>query len=107
MKSIEYSIVDVFSPETYHPDHHLNVRDFADYYGVPEDAATGSANGCLAAYLVKYRYFNQTVIDIRVEQGYEIERPSLLHVKASYDGEAFHIRIGGKVEMIARGEWIL
>ncbi|MFP7731966.1 PhzF family phenazine biosynthesis protein [Priestia aryabhattai] len=103
----EAKAIMVFSPETYHEDHQLNVRDFADYYGVPEDAATGSANGCLAAYLVKYRYFNQHAIDIRVEQGYEIGRRSLLHVKASYDGENFHIKVGGKVEMIARGEWIL
>ena len=38
----------VFSPEAYHSENDLNVRDFADYYGIPEDAATGSANGCLA-----------------------------------------------------------
>ncbi|MED4208600.1 PhzF family phenazine biosynthesis protein [Priestia megaterium] len=107
IENTEAKAIMVFSPETYHQDHHLNVRDFADHYGVPEDAATGSANGCLAAYLVKYRYFNQQAIDIRVEQGYEIGRHSLLYVKASYDGEAFQIQVGGKVEMIARGEWIL
>ena len=42
---------------------------FADYYGVPEDPATGSANGCLAAYLTHHRYFGTDRIDIRVEQG--------------------------------------
>ncbi|MCC2389107.1 PhzF family phenazine biosynthesis protein [Bacillus pacificus] len=31
----------------------LNVRDFADYYGIPKDVATGSSNGCLTAYLLK------------------------------------------------------
>ncbi|SUV09208.1 MULTISPECIES: PhzF family phenazine biosynthesis protein [Priestia] len=107
IENTEAKAIMVFSPETYHEDHHVNARDFADYYGVPEDAATGSANGCLAAYLVKYGYFNQQAIDICVEQGYEIGRPSLLYVKASYDGEIFHIKVGGKVEMIARGEWIL
>ncbi|MFL0492314.1 MULTISPECIES: PhzF family phenazine biosynthesis protein [Bacillus] len=35
----------------------LNVRDFADYYGILEDVTTGSSNGCLAAYLLKYRNF--------------------------------------------------
>jgi trans-2,3-dihydro-3-hydroxyanthranilate isomerase len=39
----------VFSPEAYNLENDLNVRDFADYYGIPEDAATGSANGCLAS----------------------------------------------------------
>ena len=39
----------VFCPETYNPENDLNVRAFVDYYGIPEDPATGSANGCLAA----------------------------------------------------------
>ena len=71
-----------FCPETYHKPNDLNVRVFGDYYGVPEDPATGSANGCLAGYLVKHRYFGSNQIDIRVEQGYEIDRPSLLSLKA-------------------------
>lgn len=37
----------------------LNVRDFADYYGIPKDVATGSSNGCLTAYLLKYRCLEQ------------------------------------------------
>lgn len=56
----EAKAIMVFSPETYNSENDLNVRDFADYYGVPEDSATGSANGCLASYLVKYRYFEKT-----------------------------------------------
>ena len=35
----------IFSPETYKKENDLSVRVFADYYGVPEDPATGSANG--------------------------------------------------------------
>ncbi|MEC3173951.1 PhzF family phenazine biosynthesis protein [Bacillus cereus] len=34
----------------------LNVRDFADYYGIPEDVTKGSSNGYLTAYLLKYRF---------------------------------------------------
>ena len=75
----------IFCPETYNSKNDLNVRDFADYYGIPEDAATGSANGCLASYLVKYQYFETSKINIRVEQGYEIKRPSLLFLKAVED----------------------
>src|SRR4051812_25488902 len=37
----------VFSLQGYSPTHELSVRMFADYYGVPEDPATGSGNGCL------------------------------------------------------------
>ena len=56
---IEAKGILVFSSGTYHPENHLNVRFFAHYYGVPEDPATGSANGCLAGYLVKHRYFGR------------------------------------------------
>jgi len=67
----------VFCPETHEPQNNISVRVFVDYYGVPEDPATGSGNGCLAGYLVKHLYFGQDSINIRSEQGYEIGRPSL------------------------------
>ncbi|MDP1420508.1 PhzF family phenazine biosynthesis protein [Peribacillus simplex] len=97
----------VFSPETYDSKNDLNVRDFADYYGIPEDAATGSSNGCLAAFLVKYRYFEKSEIDIRVEQGCEIERPSLLFLKAGDVNGEIDVHVGGKVVKVAQGEWFL
>jgi len=56
-----------FSPEPYDKAD-LSARFFADYYGVPEDPATGSANGCLAAYLVEHEYFGEDSVDTRVEQ---------------------------------------
>ena len=72
----------VFSPEAYRKENDLNVRVFVDLYGIPEDPATGSANGCLAGYLSQYRYFGSDVVDVRVEQGCEMGRPSLLHLQA-------------------------
>ncbi|MCW6035265.1 PhzF family phenazine biosynthesis protein [Spirulina subsalsa FACHB-351] len=94
----------VFCPETYQGDHQLNVRVFADYLGIPEDPATGSANGCLAGYLAEHNYFNQPTVDIQVEQGYEIERPSLLFLRAKPKTEGIEVHIGGQVVMIAQGE---
>jgi len=95
----------IFSPETYHRQNHLNVRVFADYYGVPEDPATGSANGCLVAYLIKHKYFAQPQINIRVEQGYEIGRPSLLQLKATRNKNGrIDVNVGGKVIPVAKGE---
>lgn len=96
----------IFCPETYSEQNDLNVRFFADFYGVPEDPATGSANGCLAGYLVKHRYFGEDRIDIRVEQGYEIGRPSLLFLRAEAKGEEIDVFVGGKVVMVAKGEFI-
>lgn len=97
----------IFCPETYDKANQINARQFADYYGIPEDPATGSGNGCLAAYLVKHRYFDSDQIDnIRVEQGYEIGRPSLLLLKATATGETIDVWVGGKVVMIARGTFV-
>jgi trans-2,3-dihydro-3-hydroxyanthranilate isomerase len=92
-----------FCPETYDKNNDLNVRFFADYYGVPEDPATGSANGCLAAYLVKHDYFGKKAIEIRVEQGYEIGRESLLLLKAEEKSGKYFIAVGGKVILVAKG----
>lgn len=96
----------IFCPETYNPKNDLNCRVFVDYYNIPEDPATGSANGCLAGYLVKNRYFGGERINVRVEQGYEIGRPSLLYLKAEENEDVIDVLVGGKVFKIAEGEFI-
>jgi trans-2,3-dihydro-3-hydroxyanthranilate isomerase len=94
----------VFSPETYDARNNLNVRVFVDYYGIPEDPATGSGNGCLAGYLLKHQYFGTERVNVRVEQGYEIGRPSLLYLNAKVSDGATVVLVGGKVVPIAKGE---
>ncbi len=106
IRKTEAKAILVFCPETYNPENNLNVRVYADYYGVPEDPATGSANGCLAGYLVKCRYFGKPKIDVRVEQGYEIDRPSLLLLRAEEKKGKIHVLVGGKAAMVARGELV-
>jgi trans-2,3-dihydro-3-hydroxyanthranilate isomerase len=69
---------------------------------VPEDPATGSGNGCLAAYLVKNKYFGTHKIDICTEQGYEMGRPSLLFLRAEEQGGSIDVRVGGKVMPVAK-----
>jgi len=96
----------VFGPETYKKENDLNVRVFVDLYGIPEDPATGSANGCLAGYLSRYRYFGDDVVDARAEQGYEIGRPSLLHLRAENREGGIIVHVGGKVVMVASGELV-
>jgi trans-2,3-dihydro-3-hydroxyanthranilate isomerase len=96
----------VFCPETYSKENTLNVRVFVDLYGIPEDPATGSGNGCLAGYLSKYLYFGSDKVDARVEQGYEINRPSLLQLKAFSDGNGIEVFVGGKVVLVGTGTFI-
>jgi trans-2,3-dihydro-3-hydroxyanthranilate isomerase len=97
----------VFCPETIDPNRQLHVRVFTEYFGIPEDPATGSANGCLAAYLAKYQYFGSPNIDITVEQGIEMGRSSLLYLRAHYTPTHCPVSIGGRVINIAKGEFIL
>ena len=97
----------IFCPES-HDDGpgDLSARMFANDLGVPEDPATGSAAGCLAAYLLEHSYLGTDAVDVRVEQGYEIGRPSLLYLQAERDGEKIIVNVGGKVQMVARGELV-
>jgi len=94
----------VFAPETYNKENDLNVRVFVDLFGIPEDPATGSGNGCLAAYLAYHKYYGDEPVHIRVEQGYEIGRPSLLHLKAENRTGNITVQVGGRVFMVAKGE---
>ncbi|MCD1295143.1 phenazine biosynthesis protein [Methanocella sp. CWC-04] len=96
----------VFAPETYASSNHLNVRVLTVFEKIPEDPATGSANGCLAGYLVKHEYFGKEKIDIRVEQGYEIGRPSLLYLRSERAMEKIDVNVGGKVIFILKGELV-
>lgn len=105
IRNTEAKAVLVFCSETYEPHNNINVRVFGDYYGIPEDPATGSASGCLASYLVNYQYFGKDTINIRCEQGYEIGRPSLLLLKGEQSGENIDISIGGKCIDVAQGEF--
>jgi len=93
----------VFCREPVHPENHLKVRMIGS---TGEDPATGSANGCLAGYLAKHRYFGGPKVDVRVEQGHEIGRPSLLYLRSEDRGEEIDVYVGGKNVMVAKGEFI-
>lgn len=95
----------VFCRGAVEPGNHIHARAFCNYYGIDEDPATGSANSCFAAYLVKHRYFGSGEIDIRVEQGYEMGRPSLIYLRAQDRGGTIHAEVGGRVVPVARGDW--
>jgi trans-2,3-dihydro-3-hydroxyanthranilate isomerase len=105
VENIEAKSILVFCPEP-HESADLSARMFAPSLGVTEDPATGSANGCLAGYLVEHRYFRTDSIDVRVEQGYEIDRPSLLYLQAARDGDEIRVDVGGRVQMVAKGELV-
>ena len=96
----------VFCPETENPENNLHARMFARHFYIVEDPATGSANGCLAGYLVKHRYFGADRIDVRVEQGYQINRPSLLMLQAEAKPDTIDVFVGGNVIKVAEGKLV-
>lgn len=67
-----------------------------------EDAATGSASTCLQAFLLKYHL---TEIEIINHQGDYINRPSQIYFKGKLSENHFDIKIGGKTQFVAKGEW--
>jgi trans-2,3-dihydro-3-hydroxyanthranilate isomerase len=95
-----------FSAQTLEAGNQIHARMFAEAFGVAEDAATGSAAGCLGGYLLQHRYFGSDSVEVRIEQGYEIRRPSLLRVRARERVERIEVTVGGKVVLVARGELV-
>ncbi|MEM6263073.1 MAG: PhzF family phenazine biosynthesis protein [Bacteroidota bacterium] len=96
----------IFCAQPYRPENDLNARMFGEYFGVPEDPATGSASGCLAGYLLHHNFFKLTEFEVRLEQGYEIKRPSLLFLKGKKESSTYSVEVGGNIQMVAKGEWV-
>ncbi|KIL39200.1 phenazine biosynthesis protein [Gordoniibacillus kamchatkensis] len=106
-RKLEARALLVFAPEALEPGHDLHARVFVDSLGVPEDPATGSAAGNLAGYLARYRCLGPSRIDVKMEQGYAIGRPSLLYLRAEDSPQGVRVEVGGKAFSVAHGEWPL
>ncbi len=52
-----------------------------------------------------YRFFGSSEIAYQVSQGSEMGRPSMLWVKTSLIEGNHTIYVGGKVHLVAKGEW--
>lgn len=101
------SIPLAFAPEGQERGQGYSVRVFPVLQGIAEDPATGSGNGCLAAYLVKNEYTGSRKVEDLAGQGYEIGRPSTIHLKAWSSGDEIVVNVGGKVSEVATGSWIV
>jgi trans-2,3-dihydro-3-hydroxyanthranilate isomerase len=78
-------------------------RMFAPGVGITEDPATGSAAGPLGAYLVRHG-LARSGESIVAEQGFEIGRPSLLHIRIDGTRESITgVHVGGSVVTVGGG----
>jgi trans-2,3-dihydro-3-hydroxyanthranilate isomerase len=96
----------LFARETIREENDLCARVFFDANGVREDPATGSATAFLGAYLLEYpQLLGEGPLDLRIEQGISMKRPSLLRLRARIDTNGDRvIRVGGHVVPVIQGE---
>jgi trans-2,3-dihydro-3-hydroxyanthranilate isomerase len=79
-------------------------RMFAPDYGVPEDPATGSSTGPLAAFMMRNGLVpNSSGTRFISEQGTKMGRRSILHVCISEKNGQQIIEVGGNVTPVAEG----
>ena len=87
-----------------HANADIRVRMFAPLYGIPEDPATGSGNAALAGFLASLRPEPDLKLDLRIAQGIEMGRPSLLEASAEKkNGHVTGMWIGGRCVTMMRG----
>jgi hypothetical protein len=94
----------VFCRETEDAANGIHARVFVPAMGIPEDPATGSANGCLLAYLLQHEVLGAGPVDVRVEQGVEMGRPSVLYLSGRREAGGFTIA-GGARPAASRSKW--
>jgi len=98
------SLVYLFCRQTHHPGNDLCARFFFEAHGVREDPATGNGAAFLGAYLLEHRFFPEPDFSIRIEQGYEVRRPSLVMLRARMVGGSREVSVGGHVTPTVQGE---
>jgi len=82
----------------------VRTRMFAPLHGVPEDPATGSANVALVGLLASLRPEPDLSLQLRIVQGAEMGRPSLLEASAEKgDGVVVETQIGGRCIPVLAG----
>ena len=92
------------------------VRNFAPFVGIPEEPATGSANGALACYLVKHLFLEAcsscdatpaySAINFRfsMEQGRVMGEPCLIDAEIEViNGSIETVKVGGLVNVTGDG----
>lgn len=95
----------IFTRETETPQADVHARMFGPEAGVVEDAATGSAAASLAAVLAPAAMRQSGTLRWRIEQGFEMKRPSLIELEADVrDGDITAVRVGGQAVMMSQGD---
>ena len=94
----------LFTMHTHNMAARVHTRFFAPHMGILEDAATGSAAGPLAGYLLKYDLFGLS-FEIVNEQGIEMNRPAQIYMRGMSNNGTYLIEIGGQCAYVGQGDF--
>jgi trans-2,3-dihydro-3-hydroxyanthranilate isomerase len=93
----------LFCREVADPANSFRVRMFAPAMGVPEDPATGSGASAFAGVIADAG-LNDGQHAFTIEQGYEMGRPSLLHLSlAMHSRKPHEVHVGGDAVIVGEG----
>ncbi len=87
----------------------VHVRAFALPAGIAEDPVTGSANGCIAAFIARHGLMRAQGGEIRyvAEQGAEVGQPGRVRLRVTGMPDALSVEVGGHAVTVLRGELLL
>lgn len=94
----------LYTRETRTLGHHFHARMFWLGEGIIEDPATGSAAAAFAGAVAHFDQLPAGTHRFVIEQGFEIQRPSLIGLEVDIENGGLHAsRIGGDAVLLARG----
>ena len=94
----------VFTRETSSKGHDFHARMFAPSFGMIEDPATGSAVAAFAGYLATHGKYADGEHLVKIEQGVEMGRPSLMELRLTMaGGRLTAASIGGGAIRVCEG----
>ena len=104
LEPLEIDMIYPFCRETVRTENTVHSRAFAPGLGITEDPATGSVAGAMGAYWASLENNQDIEIAMVIEQGYEMERPSIINVEVSKQGgKVQKIRVGGQTQPVFTG----
>ena len=92
-KDHELIVLCFVSKETLDSKNQLHMRCFAPLVGINEDPFTGSVLGGLTVYAHQFHLLPQKTTVFMVEQGHFLDRPGLVKVEFSHQGDVYKIRV--------------
>jgi trans-2,3-dihydro-3-hydroxyanthranilate isomerase len=94
----------LFCRETAEAGHDFHARMFAPAMGIPEDPATGSAAAAFGGLLAAQGGLGDGTHRVRIEQGYEMGRPSQIDLTLTMaGGKLIAGQIGGGAVVVTEG----